>query len=219
MSTMTIVIAVLVVLVVIAVGFMLAIVERYWHSRQLRSRFGPEYEHAVDSTGDRHRAESSLQQRVERRRELQIRELSQDARDRYTREWRGLQGRFVDDPRGAVEEADSLVSRVMTDRGYPEGDFEQHAADVSVDHAAAVPGYRSAHAVMLFGSRNLVAIDDLRQAMVQYRDLFTHLVGGPPDEIGIAGDSATGRHPQAERPADEQDVRDGPARAGRRGDR
>src|SRR5215472_15922464 len=125
MSTVTIVIAVLGVLAVIALGFALRTGLRYRRSNQLHSRFGPEYERAVDASGDRDQAERSLQQRVERRRELQIRELGPEAREHYAREWRAAQGSFVDDPRAAVDEADRLVSRVMTDRGYPEGDFEQ----------------------------------------------------------------------------------------------
>ncbi|HKF75987.1 MAG TPA: hypothetical protein VKF59_07580 [Candidatus Dormibacteraeota bacterium] len=192
MSTVTIVLAVLVVLALIAVGFALTTGLRYWRSRQLRSRFGPEYERLVEATGDRGQAERSLEQRVERRRELKIRELSPADRDQYAGEWRAVQSRFLDDPRGAVDEADALVSRVMTDRGYPEGDFEQHAADVSVDHAVAVPGYRSAHAVLLSSARSQVATDDLRQAMVHYRELFAQLLGEPPVPAGTAGDRGAG---------------------------
>jgi len=158
----------------------------------------------VEATGDRDQAERSLEQRVERRRELQIRELSPEAREQYVEEWRAVQSRFVDDPRGAVDDADGLVSRAMSHRGYPEGDFEQHAADVSVDHAAAVPGYRSAHDVLLSGARSEVATDDLRQAMMHYRELFAQLVGEPPDTTGTAGDEGTGWHPRAARPAGDQ---------------
>src|SRR5215471_11796334 len=128
MSTVTIVIAVLVVLALIAVGLALTTGLRHRRSRQLRSRFGPEYERVVEATGDRGQAERSLEQRVERRRGLQIRELSRVDRDQYAGEWRAVQTHFVDDPRAAVDEADALISRVMTERGYPEGDFEQHAA-------------------------------------------------------------------------------------------
>jgi len=195
MSTVTIVIAVLVVLALIAVGVALTTGLRRWRSRQLRSRFGPEYERVVEATGDRGQAERSLEQRVERRRGLQIRELSRMDRDQYTGEWRAVQTRFVDDPRAAVDEADALISRVMTERGYPEGDFEQHAADVSVDHAVAVPGYRRAHAVLLSSARSQVATDDLRQAMVHYRDLFSQLVGEPPVPTGT---SAPGGRPAAD---------------------
>src|SRR5215467_11754536 len=215
MSTVTIVIAVLVVLALIAVGLALTTGLRRWRSRQLRSRFGPEYQRVVEATGDRDQAERSLQQRVERHQELQIRELSPEARAQYASEWRAVQSRFVDDPRGAVEEADALVSRLMTDLGYPEGDFEQHAADVSVDHAVAVPGYRSAHAALLSSARSQVATDDLRQAMMHYRDLFSQLVGEPPEATGTAPDEGTQGQPRAERPAGEQPTAEGTEPAGR----
>lgn len=215
MSTVTIAIAVLVVLALIALGFALMTGLRYRRSRRLRSRFGPEYERVVEATGDRDQAERSLQQRVERRQELQIRELSPEARDQYAKEWRTVQSRFVDDPRGAVDEADALVLRVMTDRGYPQGDFEQHAEDVSVDYAPAVPGYRSAHEVLLSSARSQVATDDLRQAMVHYRELFTHLVGEPPDATGTARDEGTHEQPRTEPPAGEQPTAEGIELAGR----
>jgi len=217
MSTVTIGVAVIVVLALIALGLALTTGLRYRRSRWLRSRFGPEYERAMEATGHRDQAERSLQQRVERRRGLQIRELNPEARNRYVGEWRAVQSRFVDDPRGAVDGADGLVSRVMTDRGYPGGDFEQHAADVSVDHAAAVPGYRSAHAVLLSAARSEVATDDLRQAMVHYRELVAQLVGEPADAIGTAADEGPGQHPWAEHRAGEQLAADDPARAGREG--
>jgi len=211
MSTVTIVIAVLVVLALIAVGVALTTGLRRWRSRQLRSRFGPEYERVVEATGDRGQAERSLEQRVERRRGLQIRELSRVDRDQYAGEWRAVQTHFVDDPRAAVDEADALISRVMTERGYPEGDFEQHAADVSVDHAVAVPGYRRAHAVLLSSARSQVATDDLRQAMVHYRDLFSQLVGEPPVLTGTAGDRKAGSN-HADAALGEQSATDDPAR-------
>ena len=54
-----------------------------------------------------------------------------------------MQAQFVDDPAGAVVRADSLIQSVMADRGYPMEDFEQRAADVSVDHPRVVENYRS----------------------------------------------------------------------------
>jgi hypothetical protein len=218
MSTVTIVIGVLEVLVLIAVGLALTRWVRYSRSRQLRSRFGPEYERVVEAAGDRGQAERSLEQRVERRRELQIRELSPADREQYAGEWRAVQSRFVDDPKGAVDDADALVSRVMTELGYPEGDFEQHAADVSVDHAVAVPGYRSAHAVLLSSARSQVATDDLRQAMVHYRELFAQLVGEPPVPAATAGDTGAGSD-HADPALGVQSAADEPARTDGRGDR
>jgi hypothetical protein len=213
MSTVTIVIAVLVVLALIALGFALTMGLRYRRTRQLRDRFGPEYERVVEATGDRGQAERSLEGRVERRRELQIRELSPADRDQYAGEWRAVQSRFIDDPGGAVDGADALVSRVMTDLGYPEGDFEQHAADVSVDHAEEVSGYRSAHSVLLSSARSQVATDDLRQAMVHYRELFSQLVGEPPVVARPAGGTGAGSDHPAPALA-EQSAADDPARTG-----
>jgi hypothetical protein len=207
-----------VVLALIAVVLALTTGLRHWRSRQLRSRFGREYERVVEATGDRGQAERSLELRVERRRELQIRELSTVDREQYAGEWRAVQSRFVDDPRGAVDEADALISRVMTDRGYPEGDFEQHAADVSVDHAVAVHGYRSAHAVLLSSARSQVATDDLRQAMVNYRDFFSQLVGEPPVPTGTAGDTKPGSD-HADSAPGERSAADDPDRTDRRGER
>jgi hypothetical protein len=77
----------------------------------------------------------------------------------------------------AVSHADKLVQEVMTARGYPMGDFEQRAADISVDHAAVVDNYRAAHAVAVRDRSNQASTEDLRQAMVHYRALFEELLG------------------------------------------
>ena len=177
-STMTIVIAVVVVLAVIALALLLTAGLRDRRSQRLKDRFGPEYERAVEETGDRQQAERLLQQRVERRHELPIHDLEPAARERYAGEWRAVQSRFVDDPRGAVAAADQLVTSLMRDRGYPAESFEQQVADVSVDHASTVDAYRQGRQV-LASAREQVATDDLRQAMVQYRELFEELLGAP----------------------------------------
>ena len=177
-STMAIVIAAVVVLAVIALALLVAAALRDRRSRQLRTRFGPEYERAMEETGDRKQAERILEDRVRRRQELPVRELEPPARQRYAEEWRAVQIRFVDDPRAAVAAADELVTRVMRDSGYPAEDFEQQVADVSVDHARSAEAYRRGHAV-LGDARESVATDDLRQAMVHYRELFADLVGEP----------------------------------------
>src|SRR5215470_8764065 len=182
MSTTTILVAALVVLALVAllaVGIVFAITLRHRRTERLRAGFGPEYDRAVEKTGDRSEAERLLQQRLERRRQLQIRDLSPPEGQRYAEEWSAVQTRFVDDPRGAVEDADALVTRVLRDRGYPTEDFEQQAADVSVDHAAAVGGYRQAHGALLSAARGEAATDDLRQAMVHYRDLVEQLRDEP----------------------------------------
>ena len=98
-------------------------------------------------TGDQRAAEADLAARQQRRRELSIVALDPAARDRYLEAWRATQGRFVDDPAAATCQADTLVAQVMRDRGYPVDDFEQRAADVSVDHPQVAENYRAAHAI------------------------------------------------------------------------
>jgi hypothetical protein len=172
-TTATIVVVLVVLAVIVAIA---AFALRQRRGPNLRERFGPEYDRTVQETGSRQEAERVLAQRVERRRQLDIRELQPEERQRYSQEWLAVQSRFVDDPKGAVGEADNLVSSVMRARGYPIEDFDQQAADVSVDHASAVPDFRQAHEV-LTSARGDVATDDLRQAMVHYRALFEQLVG------------------------------------------
>jgi FtsZ-interacting cell division protein ZipA len=182
-STMTIVIVIVVVLAVVALALLVMAGMRSRRSSQLRERFGPEYERAVEETGDQQQAERLLQDRMERRQELPIRDLEPAARERYAAEWHSVQSRFVDDPRGAVTAADNLVTSVMRDRGYPAESFEQQVADVSVDHAGTVDAYRRGRDV-LANARGEVATDDLRQAMVHYRELFEELLGGQATEAG-----------------------------------
>jgi FtsZ-interacting cell division protein ZipA len=147
-------------------------------THQLQERFGPEYERAMHERGSRRAAESDLDERRKRREQLEIRPLSPDARHRYAQSWQATQGRFVDDPSGTVREADVLVISVMRDRGYPMENFEQRAADVSVDHPQLVDNYRAAHGISLANDQGVATTEDLRQAMVYYRSLFDELLSG-----------------------------------------
>lgn len=175
MDTVTILIVVGAVLVVALVAFL---AYRMTRSRRLRERFGPEYERAVDHAESRRDAEEELAHREERRQELDIHELEPDARRRYQDAWAELQRRFVDEPRGAVVDADRLVGDVMRERGYPMDEFDQRAADVSVDHPQVVDNYRSAHAIAVRAQEDRADTEDLRQAVVHYRDLFEALLNG-----------------------------------------
>jgi len=141
----------------------------------LKDRFGPEYDHQVKEHG-RGRAERELDRRERRVQKLAIRPLPPPDRDRYAEMWRNEQARFVDDPRSAVHEADRLVEEVMQRRGYPVGDFEQRAADISVDHPLVVENYRAAHDIALKVQRGNAATEDLRQAMIHFRTLFEDLL-------------------------------------------
>ena len=167
------------VLIVVAVLLVLLIV--WWivrrrRSERLRERFGPEYDRTLADAGKRRRAEAELQERERRRTRLDIRPLQPAARDRYVQSWRAVQERFVDTPDGAVAEADRLVIEVMRERGYPIEDFEQRAADVSVDHPVVVDNYRAAHAISVARQSGEAGTEDLRQAMVHYRALFEELL-------------------------------------------
>lgn len=167
-------------LVVIAVVIVMAANRR---SQRLRGRFGPEYERMVDQGGSRRRVESELANRQRRVARLDIRPLDPEARDEYARQWRDTQARFVDEPAEALRAADRLVADVMRDRGYPVEEFEQREADISVDHPQVVANYRAAHGISMAAEHQRAGTEDLRQAMVHYRDLFEELL-----ERGTAGE-------------------------------
>jgi len=168
-----IIIGVLVALAVVVIAFVLMQKRR---SEELRGKFGPEYERLVREHGDARHAERELDGRVERVKQLHIKPLSADHRARFAEAWRSDQARFVDDPKGAVVEADHLVADLMQVRGYPVGDFEQRAADVSVDHPHVVQNYRTAHDIAVREQRGEASTEDLRKAMVHYRALFEDLL-------------------------------------------
>lgn len=167
-------VAVIVVLLV-AVALLAA---RQRRSRQLQAGFGPEYQRVVEDQGDRRAAERELSARRERHQSFELRELDPSAREHYGRRWEETQRAFVDEPRNAVGDADSLVRQAMHDRGYPvDDDFEQRAADLSVDHPIVVENYRAAHAISVRASRGEATTEQLRQSMVHYRALFAELLG------------------------------------------
>lgn len=145
-------------------------------SQRLRERFGPEYERTVRSEGTVRKAEAALEARAKRVQALHIRPLSPTDATRFDTAWRAVQARFVDDPRGAVTEADRLVGEVMSTRGYPVGEFEQRVADISVDHPDVVVNYRAAREIAVQHSQGKASTEDLRQAMVHYRALFRDLL-------------------------------------------
>ena len=145
----------------------------------LRQKFGSEYDRAVLAHGSERKAESKLEDREKRVEMLKIRDLDPTEHKRYSRQWEAIQSRFVDSPKGAVVEADDLVSSVMKTRGYPVSDFDQRAADISVDHPRVVENYRSAHEIALRLGKDQATTEDLRTAMIHYRSLFEELVQAP----------------------------------------
>lgn len=162
--------------VVIVLGLIAWAALRSRRTRALRSQFGPEYDRVTADAPTRREAESELRQRQERREQLDIRPLEPAARERYLEAWRDTQARFVDDPEGAVGEADTLIQQVMRERGYPVEDFEGRAADVSVDHPEVVNNYRAAHGIRTAHERGKATTEDLRQALRHYRALFEELL-------------------------------------------
>ena len=170
---------VLIVVIVVLLAVVAALAYQRQRSTQLREGFGPEYDRAVEEHGDQRAAESELRERRERRRTYDIRPLGATARDRYAERWRATQAQFVDQPASALSDADTLVAEVMRERGYPVEDFEQQAADVSVDHPTVVEHYRKAHAIH---TRSRASTEDLREAMLHYRALFAELLEPPQRE-------------------------------------
>jgi hypothetical protein len=167
---------VIAVAAVIVVAVVVAAAMRARRSRGLRDRFGPEYDRVAANAPTRREAEAELAERQERREQLDIRPLPPDVRDRFFDAWRDTQARFVDDPEEAVVEADALIQEVMRARGYPVADFEQRAADVSVDHPEVVNNYRAAHGIRTAYDRGNATTEDLRQALKHYRALFEELL-------------------------------------------
>lgn len=165
------------VAIVIAVA---ALAGWFYYLRQrtskLRRQYGPEYGRALDQHGSQAKAETELLKRAKRVEKFHIVPLTPPEAARFTDAWKALQLRFVDNPKGAVGEADRLVRELMTKRGYPMSDFEQRAEDLSVDHPAVVANYRAAHAIAGQDARGQADTEALRKAVVHYRALFAELL-------------------------------------------
>jgi hypothetical protein len=175
MSTGAIIAIIVVILVVAALLAGLSAVNR---RRRLRDRFGPEYDRAVSEHG-RREAEAELAERERRVRQLDIKPLTPTARAQYASEWTAAQEQFVDAPQSAVTGAQTLVTAVMKDRGYPTEAFDQIVADLSVEHAATLDHFRAAHDISQRAASGTASTEELRQAMIHYRALFTELLGQP----------------------------------------
>jgi hypothetical protein len=169
---------------IILIIAILAIAAAIWmffekrRTQRLRAKFGPEYDRMMQQTDRRH-AESTLESRTKRVAKFHIRRLTAEERPQFADAWKREQARFVDEPRLAVGNADKLVGEVMRARGYPLAEFEQRAADISVDHPHVVENYRAAHEIALRDSSGNATTEDLRQAMVYYRALFMELLEEP----------------------------------------
>jgi FtsZ-interacting cell division protein ZipA len=188
MNTGTVIAIVVIVIIVLAIIAFALMTMRRRETASLKDRFGSEYDRTVGETGNERQAGSILKERVERVNALNIVPLSYTDREQYTQQWRDVQAQFVDDPAAAVGSADDLVQDVMAKRGYPVGDFEQRAADISVDHPDVVDHYRTAHDIAEQQSSGDVSTEDLRQAMVHYRALFEDLLR--PETADMATETA-----------------------------
>ncbi len=177
-DTRTLAAVIIIALIIVAVVVWLYMRKR--HQDELKERWGPEYRRAVEQAhGDEQRATASLEAREQRVKQLHVRPLGPSDREGFASAWHAVQARFVDDPKAAVEQADRLICDVMTARGYPMADFEQRAADISVDHPQVVDNYRKAHGIAQQTERGQASTEDLRKAMVYYRALFEDLLETP----------------------------------------
>ena len=172
-------------IILLAAIVALFVSQRQKRSQRLQRRFGPEYGRAVGEMGSRTKAESELEAREKRVGGLTITPLSPGDAARFTQAWSAMQGRFIDNPKGVVSEADRLVRELMMKRGYPMGDFERRAADISVDHPAVVENYRAAQSIAVRDERGEADTEELRKAVVHYRTLFDELLqtGAVTEEV------------------------------------
>jgi len=189
MSITGIIILVVIVVVILVIA---AVAMRIVRRRQLKARFGPEYDRAVAETPNRAAAENDLRAREKRHAELDLKSLSSHDRDRYLKEWTRVQAAFVEDPSDAVNSADALVTRMMRARGYPTGDFDDQLETLSVEHAQTLDHYRAAHEIFEANLRGQASTEQLRQALVHYRVLATDLLAandaGDPGGSNDVGD-------------------------------
>lgn len=176
MSSLTII---SIIIAVAAVAVAIFIYMQWERTKRLRGKFGPEYDRVVHHRGDARKAEDELLNRQKRMEKLHIRNLNQAEIERFSESWHTVQAQFVDAPQEAVAQADRLIRDVMSTRGYPMTDFEQRAADISVDHSRVVEHYRVAHDIAERDAAGNANTEDLRQAMVHYRALFDELLSAP----------------------------------------
>jgi hypothetical protein len=205
MSTVTIV---TVVVVIVVVGLLVVGMRTVIRRRRLQQRFGPEYDRLVGESDSKRRAETVLAGRERRVRDLDIRPLTDPARESYADRWAAIQEQFVDTPAEAVAASQVLVVAVMSERGYPAEHHDQLLADLSVEHAGTLDRYRAAEKISERDARGAASTEDLRLAMIDYRALFDDLLGEPADALpgsaetepaqAVEADNATPRNGDAQ---------------------
>ena len=174
--TLTIVLIIVVLVIIAAIVYGVQAGRR----KKLQSTFGPEYDRVVADTGNRTEAEKELREREKRHAELELKELSPESQQRYRAAWEEVQIQFVDNPSEAVGTADELVTRLITERGYPTAEYDELLADLSVEHANTLEHYREAHGISERNAAGQASTEDLRLALVHYRALFADLLGTDP---------------------------------------
>ena len=177
MTTTEIILVIAGIILLIAVGLVLWF---YMRSRALRQRFGPEFDRLVSEKDSVTEVQRELRDRERRHAELQLKELTPKTREWYAEQWRELQSRFVQSPEEAVGQADELVTRLVKERGYPVGQFDEQADLLSVEHAKTIGDYRNAHDIAIRHARGEADTEELRQAVVHYRELVADLIGQDP---------------------------------------
>jgi hypothetical protein len=193
-----VIVAVIVIVVIVVLAALVATAASA-RRRRLQQQFGPEYDRVVTEQSSRLRAEAELTDRQRRVRKLDIKPLSEEARRAYAADWMTIQEQFVDSPQTAVRAAYELVTTVMTDRGYPIEDDEQVMADLSVEHAQTVSHFRAAQQITTSAATGEAATEDLRQALIHYRALFSDLLGDP---AAVPGTAPADTNPADTNPAD-----------------
>jgi len=178
----------IVIAVVVVAAILFGAYRMFGGGGDLRGRFGDEYDRLVAEKGDKSAAEAELRQRLKNHDALTLTDVTDEDRARYRDGWIAVQKQFVDDPVAAVRNADQLVSVFATERGYPETDFDGRVAQLSVEHSRVLGHYRDAHAVSVDSDAGGATTEDLRQALVHYRELFAGLTGA--DLTGGNGVSA-----------------------------
>jgi hypothetical protein len=184
---------VIVVIAVVAVAIIGVLIYMNKRSQRLRAKFGPEYRRAIEESGSKLRAESKLEKLEKRVEKFSIQPLQPEAANRFRVSWREIQAQFVDDPAKALSNADTLLAEVMAARGYPVADFEERAAEISVNHALFVDNYRAGHQIALRHAQGRASTEEMRQAMIHYRALFDDLLGVPAPETARARTAGSSR--------------------------
>jgi hypothetical protein len=99
-----------------------------------------------------------------------LKPLSPEARDRYGAQWDKVEARFVDDPEGAVREADSILMGMLREREHPMGENE-------------LPNRMKKARRLAVGQEGRGGTEGMRQAMLEYRSVMEEY-GRPTDERG-----------------------------------